>query len=528
MLTRTMKNRPLLQTVGLAAGLALGLVASAAHAANGTSFTYQGLLENAGTKVTVSTSIEFRLFDAATGGSQVGPTIGQSVTPDEGVFSADLDFGLNAFASNTPLFLEITVDGQTLSRQRLENAPFALNTRGVAVDDNGDVSLGTNGRIGVNTALSIIEPGIVTDDSTVGGKDSIAIAAEDAIVTLLSPNTGSFGSWIGLKDIDATTGLLNDQWSLNRQTTDFGSDLRVKYGSFADGNNNPTQVAITELGDVGLGTETPEDGLHIADTNPRILLEGQSGSSFAGMRQRLDGQEYFVGIDGFTSTPIWSVFDNTAGAVRLAITPTGDVGVGTNDPAATLDVAGDAEVDTQMNIRGTFSSNVLVGTSGTNANRGRVWVCDELGNCGTFIDWDPDGTAFVQTDVYRQNSDRRLKTDIQDIDAPLDTVRALRGVTYAWKDRDTSEQIGFIAQEVEAVLPQLVSDGENGYKSVSYANLTAVLVEAVKEQQKQIDSLEAKLDSGSGAFHTTLAWPVVIGAALFGGFAIARRRNTSK
>jgi uncharacterized protein YlxW (UPF0749 family) len=60
---------------------------------------------------------------------------------------------------------------------------------------------------------------------------------------------------------------------------------------------------------------------------------------------------------------------------------------------------------------------------------------------------------------------------------------------------ENSRQIGFIAQEVEAVLPDLVSTDTEGYKSVKYANVTAVLVEAVKEQQTQIESLKKTIEA---------------------------------
>ena len=57
------------------------------------------------------------------------------------------------------------------------------------------------------------------------------------------------------------------------------------------------------------------------------------------------------------------------------------------------------------------------------------------------------------------------------------------------------KRIGLIAQEVEEVIPELVHTADDGYKSVEYANLIAVLIEAVKEQQKQIEDLEEKISS---------------------------------
>ena len=93
-------------------------------------------------------------------------------------------------------------------------------------------------------------------------------------------------------------------------------------------------------------------------------------------------------------------------------------------------------------------------------------------------------------------SDARMKKNVQPLIASLDKVSMLKGVSFDWKteayaDRGLSDdkQIGLIAQDVEKVLPELVKTGTDGYKSVSYAKLTAVLVEAIKElksEQKEL------------------------------------------
>ena len=82
-------------------------------------------------------------------------------------------------------------------------------------------------------------------------------------------------------------------------------------------------------------------------------------------------------------------------------------------------------------------------------------------------------------------SDERLKSDIETIDNALDKVMNMRGVSYT---KQAEKGVGVIAQEVEKVLPEVVSDGE--YKSVAYGNIVGVLIEAIKEQQKQIDELK--------------------------------------
>jgi hypothetical protein len=98
-------------------------------------------------------------------------------------------------------------------------------------------------------------------------------------------------------------------------------------------------------------------------------------------------------------------------------------------------------------------------------------------------------------------SDSRLKNNIVTIKNSLDKVKALRGVEYDWNagSRKGEHEIGLIAQEVEEVIPYIVKerklplindDGEL-YKTVDYEKIVALLIEAVKEQQIQIDELKA-------------------------------------
>jgi len=88
------------------------------------------------------------------------------------------------------------------------------------------------------------------------------------------------------------------------------------------------------------------------------------------------------------------------------------------------------------------------------------------------------------------NSDKRLKKDINPIPSALNLIQKIEGVTYFWKDdlgRDKEKQYGLIAQNVEAVIPELVKENKQGTKSVNYQALIPVLINATQEQQKQID-----------------------------------------
>jgi hypothetical protein len=100
------------------------------------------------------------------------------------------------------------------------------------------------------------------------------------------------------------------------------------------------------------------------------------------------------------------------------------------------------------------------------------------------------------TGAWNNDSDGRMKKNIATIDRALDKVQNLRGVNFEWKETEHHEeglQMGFIAQEVEKVIPEVVSNGGDSY-SMQYSPLTALLVEAVKELSARVEYLERQLD----------------------------------
>lgn len=108
------------------------------------------------------------------------------------------------------------------------------------------------------------------------------------------------------------------------------------------------------------------------------------------------------------------------------------------------------------------------------------------------------GTMTASSNVTA-NSDIRLKTNIVTIEDALAKTLSLRGVTFDRTDIESNDQIGVIAQEVEEVLPSLVHiDEDTGIKSVAYQNIVAVLIEAIKEQQVQIDELREEVKKLKG------------------------------
>jgi len=101
-------------------------------------------------------------------------------------------------------------------------------------------------------------------------------------------------------------------------------------------------------------------------------------------------------------------------------------------------------------------------------------------------------SGTVNAANFNTTSDATLKTNVETLTGSLDAVKSLRGVSFDWIENGNSE-VGVIAQEVEAVLPDVVSTNDQGIKSVKYGNMVALLIEAMKEQQAQIDELKAKL-----------------------------------
>ena len=115
------------------------------------------------------------------------------------------------------------------------------------------------------------------------------------------------------------------------------------------------------------------------------------------------------------------------------------------------------------------------------------------------IDMSAAGAATFNNDVTAF-SDERLKEDIKPIENSLDKVMQLQGVTYKRNDvNDPKTQIGVIAQQVEPILPEVVltAEDEMGTKSVDYAKMTAVLIEAVKELKQEVTELKQQIINGA-------------------------------
>ena len=101
--------------------------------------------------------------------------------------------------------------------------------------------------------------------------------------------------------------------------------------------------------------------------------------------------------------------------------------------------------------------------------------------------------------IAYSSSDIRLKDNIRVIESPLEKISKINGVSFNWNDKQSVYEVGkkdygVIAQEVEKVLPELVTTRENGYKAVRYEKIVSLLIEATKAQQAQIEDLKNEVN----------------------------------
>lgn len=104
-------------------------------------------------------------------------------------------------------------------------------------------------------------------------------------------------------------------------------------------------------------------------------------------------------------------------------------------------------------------------------------------------------TAELSATNFNSTSDALLKHNVETIRGALDTVRSLRGVRFNWNSTGFAG-VGVIAQEIERYVPEVVVTSEDGGKTVQYGNIVGVLIEAIKEQQQQIDALRIQVEGG--------------------------------
>jgi hypothetical protein len=203
----------------------------------------------------------------------------------------------------------------------------------------------------------------------------------------------------------------------------------------------------------------------------------------------------------------------TNGNTRLNIQPDGKIGIGTLNTTATLEINSTTSPNVKINNPNTSTSSFARLQFQSGGNNSRYWDIN-ANNAGSLLSSDvfnfyhpylgnifslfANGDAVLSGNLV-QLSDKRLKTNIRPLQNSLQRIQKLNGYSYNWieKTKDTSTQIGFIAQEVLAQFPELVQEvnQENSATrlGVNYSSMIPILLEAIKEQQLQIETLQNKI-----------------------------------
>ena len=236
----------------------------------------------------------------------------------------------------------------------------------------------------------------------------------------------------------------------------------------ATGQQPTERMRITETGNVGIGTTAPAYKLDIdANTgstgNPLRLQGLQAGATSDSLLSSASGVLKRLAINELGTGNFWKIGGNTEGVLQ---------NLGTTDNFALPFLTNNTE-----RMRITETGNVGIGTTTPSE---KLYVAGNIYATGTIV-----------------SSDRRFKKNIQPIADPLQKVMAIKGVSYEMRLDEfptrgfkAGTQIGFIAQDLEKVVPEVVSTQADGYKGVDYERITALLVEAVKQQQQKIEQLE--------------------------------------
>ena len=300
-------------------------------------------------------------------------------------------------------------------------------------------------------------------------------------------------------------------------------------------------------GNVGIGTTSPANKLSIQGSQATVYSPTDSGgqassgvtinnTNTAGNTNNFSQLLFTVGTNNNSLSRIVCIrsgsdasdlaFVGKKGSTvgeYMRIANGGNVGIGINNPSSLLEVrdgtvtgqiAKFSAVNAHVVIESTTAGNAVLhlkpNQTGSKSGQFKVtagngynfrWSNDAAGTGEVaYMDLDTSttggGDLTVKGDViaYGSPSDKKYKENIKPIESALDKAMQLQGVTFDWKDSESileiKEDIGFIAQDVQEVLPELVRDNGKGNLSLRYQGITPILLEAIKELKAEIEELK--------------------------------------
>ena len=261
--------------------------------------------------------------------------------------------------------------------------------------------------------------------------------------------------------------------------------------------NDTQRMTILGNGKVGIGTSAPNTHLEVSDGVPTFRLNSTEGNvgdtdilgeiswKSADANRTGDPIAYIRALSenatgSATGLAFGTGFDSNNASERMRIKNSGNVGIGTTNPATALTVSGAFGGDTNF---------LSIISTGTVLHRNLYFT-----NTHLYFYNGTNNPYLSGTGAWTDASDENIKKNIEDIDYGLETINTLKPRKFKHKADDV-EDIGFIAQEVELIVPEVVAGGpdESAGKGLAYGRLTSILTKAVQELSAKNDALEAKV-----------------------------------
>jgi len=253
-----------------------------------------------------------------------------------------------------------------------------------------------------------------------------------------------------------TIGISNDTADNPNLTSPALTDRLFQIGNGDLIGTRSNAMTVLRNGNIGIGNTAPPYKLSFADVlGDKISFWGAGDHYGIGIQNNL----LQIHTAGALSDVAFGYGTSATFNETMRIKGIGRVGIGTSAPSQALDVTGVIHV--------------------SNLNGG-----------ATTLSTDASGN------IIRTPSDARLKNNITSISNPLSKVMQMHGVTYDFIDAarfGANRQMGFLAQDLEKIVPEAVSSGGE-YKSVNYPVLTALLTEAIKEQEKNMNTQQQRIN----------------------------------
>ena len=341
--------------------------------------------------------------------------------------------------------------------------------------------------LGSNLATLSIGPGL--SGTSYNGSTGVTIANSITNTNQLTNGAGFITSAGTAAKVENTATGTNSADLVYGNMAD-NDQFRIRIGGTAS-NSGFVEIATADDGTEPIYVRQ-YTGVFTSLTRTATLLDGSGNTSFPGTVSATFSGNLTGNVTGnATNISAYTINQNVGTGNSpsfAAVSLSGNLTVSTgNTTGGGIILADDGDIvdlnDGYCAMR--FSSGVRIHAG----NRTGAAVI-KLGNGGDII-------ASSDITAYGSPSDIRLKENIKPLETALDKVLKLQGVTYDWKEgtdarsmTNIKEDIGFIAQQVQEVVPELVRQNDNGFLSLRDKGITALLVEAIKEQQSQIEELK--------------------------------------